>query len=386
MARVLAFGAITYAALTDWSWYYNASQNRGFDALDQPDAWRGVTFDSYIWLDMAVTQSGPADKPYWVNFVGKGLVLEDGEVVAGRMNGIFCFERDASGKLRFGFHVSGFDLSAKMVAGAIADGNAFSGSVLTERLLGGADTFLLSPKADQMRGLGGNDRMEGRDGADTLSGDRGDDTLLGGNGADSLHGDAGNDSLLGGTGRDHLLGGAGHDSLFADQGGDDAGRDNLFGGNGADYLESLVGADLLFGGAGADRLDSRDAGALLNGGSGDDTLIASGSMATVVTGPGEDLVQLSNTGAVVELGRGETGVFSDAGATLRFTSGDGRVEVVSEAMEEMVFHIQSGASGMGDLTIAENGYGGTLITWGRTVVLLDDFHPDQLSPDQFIFG
>lgn len=385
MVRVLAFSALTDQSLTDWSGYYRMAESRTHYTLDEPNEWLGLTYDSLIQMDMSQTLTGISRADYNVDFVGKGITWADRQITGGTITGILCYQ-PGQGMPRFGFHVSGLELSARNVAAAIERGEAYAGSYLTARMLNGDDTFLLSPQGDAVHAMRGNDSMEGRDGADSLWGDSGDDSLLGGDGADSLQGNAGSDSLLGGTGRDLLLGGAGRDSLFADQGADDAGRDSLFGGNGADYLESEIGVDLLFGGAGADRLVSRDAGALLNGGSGDDTLIASGPMATVVTGPGEDLVRLSQTGAVVELGRGETGVFSDAGATLRFTAGDGRVEVVSEAMEEMVFHIQSGASGMGDLTIADSGYGGTLITWGRTVLLLDDFHPDQLSPDQFIFG
>lgn len=385
MVRVLAFSALTDQTLTHWSGYYDMADARDHYSLSEAYEWLGLTYDSLIQMDLSQTLTGTTHAEYNVEFVGKGITWADGQITGGTITGILCCQ-PGQGLPRFGFHVSGLDLSARNVAVAIAEGRAYAGSNLSARMLNADDVFLLSRQADSLHAGRGDDSMEGRAGADTLWGEWGNDTLWGGDGADSLHGGTGHDSLLGGTGRDQLLGGAGRDSLFADQGADDAGRDSLFGGSGADYLESEIGVDLLFGGAGADRLDSRGWDALLNGGSGNDTLIASGHMPTVVTGPGDDLVLLSSEMAVVELGRGETAVFSETGATLRFTTGDGRVEVVSEAMEDMVFHIQSGASGMEDLTIEDSGFGGTMITWGQTVVLLDDFHPDQLSPDQFIFG
>lgn len=75
---------------------------------------------------------------------GRGRRGQGGRAAA--TAGILCHE-PGEGLPRFGFHVFGFDLSARNVAAAIAEGRAYADSSLIARILNGDDTFLLPPLA-----------------------------------------------------------------------------------------------------------------------------------------------------------------------------------------------------------------------------------------------
>lgn len=339
MVRVLAFSALTDRTLTEWSGYYRMADARTHYTLDEPNEWLGLTYNSLIRMDMSQTLTGVGRSDYNVDFVGKGITWADRQITGGTITGILCYE-PGQGMPRFGFHVSGLDLSARNVAAAIERGEAYAGSLWTQRMLNGDDTFLLSRQGDFVHAMRGNDLMEGRAGADTLWGDQDNDTLIGGDGADQLY-------------ADHIYFGFGDDSLL--------------GGRGDDYLRSRIGRDSLYGGLG------------------NDTLSASGNWAVLEGGAGHDEIKLYGHHGTIQPGGGETTVFSTYAATFILGARHRRVEISGNDLDKSTFHITAGVESYDALQMTETATGVT-IRWARAIVELEGITVAQLSPDQFIFG
>jgi Ca2+-binding RTX toxin-like protein len=142
----------------------------------------------------------------------------------------------------------------------------------------GADRFIGTPQADNLRGGGGNDYLEGQGGPDRLIGDSGDDIIYGNaftydtswwappghplfnliaspHDHDTLGGGAGNDTLFDYYGNNRLDGGDGNDVLRSGYG-----RDTLIGGRGNDILEGGPGIDIYIPGMGDDVMDDSNQG------------------------------------------------------------------------------------------------------------------------------
>jgi Ca2+-binding RTX toxin-like protein len=208
---------------------------------------------------------------------------------------------DTLAERREGFAVTlaqpsdGAVLGTAVARAAIGNDDAFTGGVLAEGWVGGADD-------DTILGGGGNDILAGEGGDDTIAGGTGTDVVRGGAGADSLDGGAEGGDVLSYAGAtagvtvDLLRGeGSGGDAagdtlagFEVVQGG--AGADSLVGGGGDDTLRGGAGADTLLGGGGDDRLVGAEGpGATpsdgvnrLVGGIGDDAYIVAGADDIVV--------------------------------------------------------------------------------------------------------
>ncbi|MBL8563161.1 MAG: hypothetical protein JNN06_12870 [Gemmobacter sp.] len=324
--------------MTDWSGYYRTADSRTHYTLEEPYEWLGLTYDSLIQMDLSHTLTGNARSEYNVDFVGKGITWADRQITGGAITGVLCYQ-PGQGIPRFGFHVSGLDLSARNLAAAIERGDAFPGSYWTRRMLNGDDTFLLSRQGDAVHAMGGNDLMEGRAGADTLWGDQDNDTLIGGAGADQLY-------------ADHTYYGLGDDRLL--------------GLRGDDYLRSRVGQDSLYGGIG------------------NDTLSASGHWAVLEGGAGVDEIELYGRHGTIQPGGGETTVFTAYAATFILGARHRHVEISGNDLDRSTFHITGGAESYDALQMTETATGVT-IRWARATVELEGITVAQLSPDRFIF-
>ena len=178
----------------------------------------------------------------------------------------------------------------------------------------GDDTLAAHDGTDISYGGDGDDKIYGLGGDDTLHGGDGNDTILGGRDNDWLYGDRDDDSLDGGEGDDTLLGGMGDDTVHGGEG-----DDYLSGGAGDDTLNGGAGDDMLYGGEG-------DMSDVLTGGEGADTYVF-----TITTG----------TDTVTD--------FNPEEDYLKFLGAD--------SMDEINVTIQDG---------------NTVITFGRTTVILED--------------
>jgi len=219
-----------------------------------------------------------------------------------------------------------FQLNIEATATEIETGESATTSAVIDvgygGVIAGDDTLYGGGGDDTIYGGGGEDELYGQGGADTLYGEAGDDDLSGGGGADTLYGGAGDDRLEGGGGADTLYGDAGDDDL---SGG--GGSDTLYGGAGDDRLEGGGGADTLVGGAGED---------ILAGGGGRDTFVFNGE---------------SGVDTVVDYHKGEV---------LRFEGGGFDPDSIS---------------------VAQNGDGGAVITFGgqEVEVTVNDVNLSSMS-------
>ncbi|WBY08674.1 cadherin domain-containing protein [Sphingomonas sp. 7/4-4] len=132
----------------------------------------------------------------------------------------------------------------------------------------------------------------------------GNDVALGGAGDDLVSGDADNDIVVGGLGNDQVLGGSGNDLLTGDEG-----LDEVYGGDGNDIVSGGRGdGDVVVGGKGDDRFK-------------------------FTRGDGRDLIfdDYNDAGwtTVFASGAYQAGYTIDAQGSVRYTWGDGTVEVVA---------------------------------------------------------
>ncbi|MBX9700086.1 MAG: hypothetical protein K2X74_11660 [Acetobacteraceae bacterium] len=235
----------------------------------------------------------------------------------------------------------------------------------------GSDTINGQAGDDSLDGGDGNDRLSGLDGLDTLFGGTGADRLDGGTGNDSLYGWTGNDKLFGGDDNDLLLGGDDKDQLNGDAGDDqlygEAGKDKLWGGSGSDTLlggddtDSLyggLGIDRLFGDGGNDKLWGEDDGDqlvgndgndVLDGGAGADNMFGNAGLDTLIGAAGDDSL---NGGADAD--RFQFGPAFGADIVWDWQDGIDLLALVGIA----------GVTAIGNLTIADDGFGNTLVTAG----------------------
>ncbi len=115
---------------------------------------------------------------------------------AGTVNAIYSWSYDTgTDTWSTRFYISDISLAGTDMATVMATSATADDATLVLQLFSGADTFVLSSKADY---------ADGRQGDDTIRGNGGDDTLLGGSGADSLTGGTGRDRFVGGTDPDIL--------------------------------------------------------------------------------------------------------------------------------------------------------------------------------------
>ncbi|MGI3186554.1 hypothetical protein [Nioella aestuarii] len=221
-----------------------------------------------------------------------------------------------------------------------------------ERVIGGVggDVFDGTGVATTLviSGEGGNDTLTGGDAVDQISGGDNDDVLNGGGGNDFLFGDGGSDSFNGGAGNDQFFaesgdssfnGGADYDRLFIQDNGDfnfalaGSGVERVNSGGGNDTLDATGVTDsvVLSGAGGNDILTGGSAGDVLAGGEGDDTIEG-----------GADFDSLFGNGG------SDTFVFNDGSGTDFLVGWE-------DGLDRMDFSGHSLVSGLGDLTITDNG-------------------------------
>lgn len=206
------------ARLQSW----DAFDLRLLDFNDQFEAASGRYFlgDANLTLDgmfypQALALEYPGIDVNWVLFyLGSGMTITNGAIAGGTLTAYYQFfnippDTDWFYNLQWtGFSVSATAFARAQLSETHADDNA-----IFSKMLGGADTIIMSAYSDYMEGRGGNDKMSGGGGNDTLIGGAGADSLTGGTGADVLSGSAGADRLNGGAGVDRLAGGPGDDVL-----------------------------------------------------------------------------------------------------------------------------------------------------------------------------
>lgn len=216
-----------------------------------------------------------------------------------------------------------------------------------------------------------------------LNGTGADDRLVGAAGGDTLHGKGGNDLLIGLAGADILAGGAGIDtasyedsdtgvevSLASGEGQDGhaegdtlSGIENLIGSIDADFLQGDAGSNVIQGGAGEDKLMGDAGNDVLMGGFGDDILDGGIGIDALLGEAGADTF-------VIGPGSG-----SDLDVIADFNPG-----------EDVIDLTEFGLSGMSDLSIGTDIFGGSMIALpggdSLSLLLVD---PASLSSNDFIF-
>jgi len=199
--------------------------------------------------------------------------------------------------------VEGLSYSAVAFYNAMVSGSTADDVAMVKAFLAGADTFNLSPQADNAWAWTGNDTLRGNGGHDVLHGDAGDDWIDGGSGIDAMYGGIGDDTCVVDNSGDLVVeaGGAGIDTVrsaitwtlganvenlrmtgsgnviatgnaLANSITGTAGNDTLNGGSGDDTLSGAAGNDALNGGSGSDQLSGGAGNDRLDGGSGRDRL------------------------------------------------------------------------------------------------------------------
>ncbi|MFC3692680.1 calcium-binding protein [Chenggangzhangella methanolivorans] len=171
-----------------------------------------------------------------------------------------------------------------------------------------------------------------------INGDGRANELRGTNFDDVINGKGGNDELEGNGGNDKLYGGSGNDDLEGD-----SGNDTLEGGSGNDELDGGSGNDVLKGGKGNDELDGGIGNDILTGGKGFDTF--------------------------------KFERFDGADTITDFKSGQDTIEFDIDGLD------------FRDLTIANNGSGDAVITWGDagSSITLDGVDAASLGQRDFVF-
>jgi Ca2+-binding RTX toxin-like protein len=164
----------------------------------------GVTYQDVLELSDSIGVDRYAS---WI-FGGTNLTIDgSGAVTGGTVTGYLDAITSSTSLISVNWALQNFSYSAKAMYDAVTTASTTDDRQIISDILGGADTFNLSPFADNVRGFNGGDTMRGNGGNDTLAGDAG---------ADRLEGGAGNDQLNGGADDDTMLGGAGNDTFFVD--------------------------------------------------------------------------------------------------------------------------------------------------------------------------
>lgn len=174
------------------------------------------------------------------------------------------------------------------------------------------------------------------------------------------------ENVISGFSSDYIYGTDGANRIVTFDGGDQVyaggGRDTIEGGNGVDYLYGEAGRDRVKGGADNDVLD---------GGAGDDRLIG---------GTGDDFI----AGNV-----GYDTIAGGAGADMFIFTADADSDVIvdfSRAEQDKIRIDAEGVTRFGQLTIASDGHGGSLVTFGSVSIDVAGVDPDALGSRDFRFG
>jgi Ca2+-binding RTX toxin-like protein len=197
MATILAYVPINM----DTSYFYST-------IMGEPT----FTFYDNQYLDMAgviypdIFEVGWNYGNNFGEFAGSNLVVDlwSGTMVGGTVTG-FAEGYYSGGSYWYAYEVHGVAVSAAAFENAIWSPGIEDDLALTQWMLSGADTFILSSGADLARAYGGNDALQGYDGNDRLYGGLGNDNLKGQNGNDNLDGEEGRDTLTGGRGNDIFM-------------------------------------------------------------------------------------------------------------------------------------------------------------------------------------
>lgn len=247
---------------------------------------------------------------------------------------------------------------------------------------------------DSVTGNAAHNVIDGGDGDDDLLGGGGNDTMNGGDGDDYMHGGNKKDTLNGGDGDDEMRGGGARDLVYGDDGNDDMGGgggaddvhggdgdDRVVGGNGIDLVTGGMGDDVVKGGGGVDDIRGNDGEDKLAGGNGDD--IADG-------GAGDDNVNGGRGNDIVIGGAGDD-VLKGAGGSDSFVfyTGDGSDVIkdfdATDDNEVIDLSGVTGVSGLGDLSIAQDGNDAIITDGAGLEITLRDVDTADLDSNDFLF-
>ncbi len=294
MARITAYTALVVTTIDADDDWLNPVNTITFGNNTNVLSPQGNTYEDELRLNLGAE---PAWNDHWL---GSGIVYNPTTraISGGTLKGFFGTEFNGSTHVPQ-FSVEGFSLSAVTFYNAMISATADDDLAFVRGMFAGADTFDLSPGADNIWAWTGNDTMRGNAGNDTLYGQSGNDVLDGGLGIDRLVGGSGNDTFVVNTAADVIVEAAGggvdtvRSSTTRTLG---ANLENLvltgstsINGSGntlANQITGNAGANLLAGGSGNDRLSGGVGNDTLNGGAGNDTLIG---------GSGLDLYRFTTT-------------------------------------------------------------------------------------------
>ena len=338
-------------------------------------------------------------------------------------------------------------VSVDLLGGTAIGGHAEGDTLLNiENLFGSRfDDTLSGDMGDNLiEGFNGNDTLTGNGGTNTLVGGSGDDTFIGGAGADYFNGGSGFGDVIdysaSSAGVQARLGGSQIFSGGDAEGDDFQGIEDLTGSSFNDTLVGNIRANVLTGNAGNDFLNGDKGSDTLLGGDGNDTLIGGFGQDTLDGGDGIDTARYANANsrAVVNLdtGTGTAGhsfgdtlinienlfgsnfndVFTgDSGANIlngwngvdrltglggddtliggagndRFIFTDGwdndTVTDFEDGSDLLDFRSVTGVSGIADLTIADDGSGNAVISFGGDSVTLTGIDIADITAADFLF-
>lgn len=149
-------------------------------------------------------------------------------------------------------------------------------------------------------------------------------------------------------------------------------------------IEGYTGVDLL-GGGDADHLFGTNLEDRLKGGHGDDTLISSGGRDKLSGGHGNDLMIAGAGRDKLAGGRGDDTMFGGAGRDVFIFGARGDNDTIGDFEDGTdVMRIKGGASGFGDLTVAQVG-ADVRISYADTTITLTNTQAADIGADDFIF-
>ncbi|MEW6353115.1 MAG: heme peroxidase, partial [Pseudomonadota bacterium] len=300
------------------------------------------------------------------------------------------------------------------------DNGGFTNQVVSAPTIVTGDLFVGTAAAETITGTAGDDNLQGLAGNDVINGLAGNDVLNGGIGFDTLNGGAGADTMIGGTGNDTYvvddaldvvteLAGQGVDTVQTTLAGYALGAnvENLtfigagdFSGAGntlANTLRGGAGNDTLEGGGGNDVLNGGDGDDTLRGGIGNDTLLGLGGNDTLEGGDGNDTLFGAAGNDVLIGGAGNDVMNGGVGNDIFvFAPGFGN-DIIRPGFDPSPVGGQdlldisalgiTAATFAGQVTIAANGLGDTLITIGTNSILLDNIiNPATVTQADFILA
>ena len=271
---------------------------------------------------------------------------------------------------------------------------------------GGPDAMPLGAGDDEGYGGNGNDHIAGSTGEDYLAGGSGNDLIGGGEGNDIIYAGSGNDTVRGGFGNDDiegetgdniLTGGYGNDKVSGSNGTDvmaggfgvdrilgAGGDDTIGGGHGRDFVFGGRGNDVVYAGRDDDRAEGRAGNDELNGGYGADTLEGGQGDDRLNGGPGNDLLRGDDENGADGL---DVFVFSrltdsETDYIADFAKFEDRIEVhgiEGATAEESFAQLETG------FATGSDGEAGAYIRAKGHTIILDNFFPEDLSVDDFLF-